>query len=81
MDRYKNRDKFDWLADEMEREIDGGVVDADAYQNIIDNLRGLEYDDFANNKFATPKMQMITDFQKVGRNDIVAQIKDGEFDQ
>lgn len=81
MDSYNNRDKFDKLADAMEREIDGGMVDEEAYEKIIDNLRGLEYDDFANNKFATPKLQMITDFQRIGRNDIVAQIKDGEFDQ
>ena len=81
MGEYENRDKFYQLADEMEHEISGGMVDADAYRRIIADLRGLEYDDFANNKFAAPKLQMINDFQKVGRNDVVARVKNGDFDQ
>jgi len=62
-------------------EYQGGMVDVNSYNKIIADLRGLEYDDFANDKYATPKLQMITDFQRIGRNDIVAKVKNGDFDQ
>lgn len=71
----ENRERFEELADQLARE------DAGKYMTVIDNLRNLEYDDFANEKYAAPKMQMIADFEALGRQDIVDRIKNGDFDQ
>jgi hypothetical protein len=71
----QNREQFHALAHDLE------MQDAVKYAEVITNLRDLEYDDFANEKFAAPKMQMIKDFTELGRQDIVDRVKNGDFDQ
>src|SRR5258708_2111559 len=68
----ENREKFIELANELEGE------DPLKYADVIYSLRNMEYDDFANERFATPKMQMISDFTELGRLDIVERVKNGE---
>jgi hypothetical protein len=75
MHEAENRDEFQKLADELES------ADKAKYQEVIGNLRSLEYDDFANTRFATPKMQMIHDFEALGRQDIADRVRNGDFDQ
>lgn len=75
MHEAENRDEFTKLAAELEAE------NKEKYQEVVGNLRSLEYDDFANTRFATPKMQMIRDFEALGRTDIVERVKNGDFDQ
>ena len=75
MTPMKNRDKFYKLAVELK------ATDPIKYKAVIKNLVGLEYDDFSNETFATPKLQMIADFTQLGRQDIVDRVKEGEFDQ
>jgi hypothetical protein len=74
-DEMQNREQFHALAHDLE------MQDAVKYAEVITNLRDLEYDDFANEKFAAPKMQMIKDFTELGRQDIVDRVKNGDFDQ
>lgn len=75
MDEASNREEFKKLADELKKE------DAVKYQEVIGNLNALEYDDFANTRFAMPKAQMIRDFEALGRTDIADRVRKGEFDQ
>lgn len=70
-----SQQKFMQLADQLEEE------DSHKYADVIYNLRCLNYDDFANETFDMPKMQMIADFTELGRMDIVEQVKDGDYDQ
>lgn len=78
-----NREKFKELADDMEANPDsyGGPEKAVHRTGIIENLRNLEYDDFANEKFAAPKVQMIRDMTLLGRADIATRVMEGDFDQ
>ena len=78
---YENRDEFTKIADHMESNPDLYGHDTELQKRIIADLRGLEYDDFANEKYATPKMQMIADFRALGRNDIAQRVMNGDFDQ
>jgi hypothetical protein len=75
-----NEQEFVKLADELAK-----TPTSDPHwnkiQDIIQDLRNNEYHDFANEKYATPKMQMIADFTEIGRQDIVDRVKDGDFDQ
>lgn len=78
-----NQDEFIKLADHMEANPDlyGTPVQSGLRSRIVSDLRNLEYDDFANEKYATPKMQMIADFRELGRNDIAQRVMNGDFDQ
>lgn len=76
MDEAENRDAFMKLADELE-----ALKNGDKFAEVIGNLRALEYDDFANTRFAAPKMQMANDFHALGREDIVKRVHNGDFDQ
>lgn len=80
---YENRDEFTKLAEDMEANPDryGGSSLKDFRKEVISNLRNLEYDDFANENFATPKMQMIEDFRKLKRDDVAQRVMNGDFDQ
>ncbi len=72
---YQNRNKFYGLANRLSMTGDS------KYKELIANLNNLEYDDFANEKFATPKLQMINDLTEVGLMDEVARVKNGDYDQ
>lgn len=73
---YDNEAEFIKLADELEATQDG------KYTQVIWRLRNNWYHDFKNpDEVPTPKMLMIGDFARVGRQDIVTRIKDGDFDQ
>lgn len=78
-----NQEQFTILADDIEKNPDlyGTPVQSDLRSRIVSDLRNLEYDDFANEKYATPKMQMIADFRELGRNDIAQRVMNGDFDQ
>jgi hypothetical protein len=77
----ENREKFTELADDMDANPDKYGGANSLLRRVINDLRNGEYDDFENEKYPTPKMQMIGDFQTLGREDIVEQIKNGDFDQ
>lgn len=73
---YENEAEFTKLADELEATQDG------KYAPVVWRLRNNWYHDFLNpDEVPTPKLQMIEDFNRVGRPDIVARVKNGDFDQ
>lgn len=78
--KHENEEKFNELADEL-KQVPISAPHWNKIQDIISDLRNNEYHDFANEKYATPKMQMIADFTEIEREDIVEQIKNGDFDQ
>lgn len=73
--KYHNRERFMDLADKLEQQENPD------YAGFIMDLRDLEFDDFANEKYATPKLEMIRQATELGLHDVVRQIKDGDFDQ
>lgn len=80
MGPLENEQEFIKLADELGR-TPLGDPHFNKIMDIVRDLRSNEYHDFANEKYATPKLQMIADFTEIGREDIVARIKEGDFDQ
>lgn len=76
--KYANEAEFIKLADELESGTTKNPFAAVVVQRLRDNC----YHDFLNpDTIPMPKMQMIEDFTKLGRQDIVARVKNGEFDQ
>lgn len=70
-----NRQPFFDLADELEE------ADREKYATLIERCRSGAYDDFANEEFGAPKMQMVEDARAVGREDIAERAMNGDFDQ
>lgn len=81
MTDYDNEEEFIKLANDMEANPDKYPGDPYVFRQVVSNLRNEEYHDFFNQKFAVPKLQMIADFEALGRPDIVARVKNGDFDQ
>lgn len=71
----KNRNKFYGLANRL------SMTGDPKYKELIKNLNNLEYDDFANEQFATPKLQLINDLTDLGLFDEVERVKNGDYDQ
>lgn len=73
---YDNEEKFNELADKLEAKND-----PTKYGRLIENLRNMQYHDFANTMFATPKMQMVADLRAVDMEEEAQRVINGEYDQ
>lgn len=89
---FANREKFEELAKDLEdnrwqgeRQSNEDYIYLEVAQSKIDeiigNLRRGDYDDFASTRFATPKLQMIADFEVINRKDVADAVRNGEYDQ
>lgn len=76
----QGQDKFTELADKMEANPDLFGGNRELLETIVLNLRRGWYGDFSS-PFPAPKMKMVEDFHALGRDDIVKQIIQGEYDQ
>jgi hypothetical protein len=76
---YDNEKEFLELAKDLRSKHPKG--EDEFVDEVVFRLLNNDYHDFYNERFAAPKMQMISDFTKLGRQDIVDRIKNGDFDQ
>jgi hypothetical protein len=75
--KYENEEQFEALAKELEEDTYPSPFKIE----VIHRLRANAYHDFLNDRFATPKLQMINDFTTLNMPDVVERIKNGDFDQ
>lgn len=74
--KYDNEDEFRKLAEELKATGDS------KYATVIWRLQNNWYHDFKNpDEVPMPKMQMINDFNELGRTDIADRVANGDFDQ
>lgn len=70
-----DREAFFDLANEL------AAIGDPKYDEFIELIYTGEFDDFANEKFAAPKMAMHEMAIALGRRDIAKRVENGDFDQ